>query len=52
MMSAQRRGNGDGGTPKADAIRKLSKGGRVKMQARGEGVKNLKNLQTSYVLGP
>ena len=34
MMSAQ-----GGSTPKADAVRKLSKGGCVKMQTRGEGVK-------------
>ena len=38
MMSA--RSGGEGGTPKADAVRKLSKGGCVKMQTRGsEGVK-------------
>ena len=38
MMSAQ--GGGREGTPKADAVRKLSKGGCVKMQTRGgEGVK-------------
>ena len=37
MMSAQ--GGGEGGTPKADAVRKLSKGGCVKMKTRrGRGV--------------
>ena len=41
MMSAQ---GGGGGTPKADAVRKLSKGGYVKMQIRGEGVKKSGNL--------
>ena len=46
MMSAQ-----GGGTPKADAVRKLSKGGCVKIQTRGgRGSKNPKILQTSYVL--
>ena len=47
MMSAQ-----GGGTPKADAVRKLSQGGCVKMQNRGRGSKNPKILQTSYVHGP
>ena len=49
MMSA--RGGGGGGTSKADAVRKPSKGGCVKKQTRGEGVKkrNPKILQTSYV---
>ena len=42
MMSAQ--GGGEGGTPKADAVRKLSKGGCVKMQTRGEGVKKSENF--------
>ena len=37
MMSAQ---GGGGGTPKADAVRKLSRGGCVKMQKReGRGSK-------------
>ena len=35
---------GEGGTPKADAVRKLSKGGCVKMQTRGEGVKKSENF--------
>ena len=35
MMSAQR--GGEGGNPKADAVRKLSKGGCVKMQTKGGG---------------
>ena len=42
MMSAQ--GRGEGGTPKADTVRKLSKGVCVKMQTRGEGVKKSKNF--------
>ena len=42
MMSARR--GGEGGTPKADAVRKLSKGGCVKMQTRGEGVKKSENF--------
>ena len=46
MMSAQ-----GGGTPKADAVRKLSKGGCVKIQIGG-GVKDTNVLQTSYVHGP
>ena len=47
MMSAQ-----GGGTPKADAERKLRYGGCVKTQTRrGEG-HNPKILQTSYVHGP
>ena len=33
---------GVGRTPKADAVRKLSKGGYVKMQIRGEGVKKIR----------
>ena len=41
-MSAQ--GREEGGTPKADAVRKLSKGGCVKMQTRGEGVKKSENF--------
>ena len=40
------------GTPKADAVRKLIKGGCIKMQTRGEGAKDLKIVQTSYVHGP
>ena len=42
MMSA--RGGGEGGTSKADAVRKLSKGGCVKKQTRGEGVKKSENF--------
>ena len=38
-----------GGTPKADAVRKLSNGNCVKME---RGAKNPKILQTSYVHGP
>ena len=47
-------GRGEGVTPKADAVRKLSVGGCVKMQTRGEGggAKNPKNLQMSYVHAP
>ena len=37
-------GRGEGGTPKADAVRELSKGGCMKIQTRGEGVKNPENL--------
>ena len=37
-------GRGEGGTPKADTVRKLSKGVCVKMQTRGEGVKKSKNF--------
>ena len=42
MISA--RGGGEGGTPKADAVRKLSKGGCVKMQSRGLMVKKFENF--------
>ena len=42
MMSAQ--GEGEGGAPKADAVRKLSKGGCVKMQSRGLMVKKFENF--------
>ena len=42
-------GEGAGGTSKADAVRKLSKGGRVKKQTGGRVSKNQKILQTSYV---
>ena len=42
MMSAQ----------EADAVRKLSKEGCVKMQTREEGVTNPNILQMSYVHGP
>ena len=45
-------GRGEGGTPKSDAVRKLSKGGCMKMQTRGDGVKDRKILQTSYVHAP
>ena len=38
MMSAQ---GGGGGTPKADAVRKLSKGGCVKKQIMGEAGRNI-----------
>ena len=33
-----------GGTPKADAVRKLSKGGCVKMQTRGGGSQNIRKF--------
>ena len=39
MMSTQ-----VGGTLKADAVRKLSKGGCVKMQTRGKGVKKYEHF--------
>ena len=50
-------GEGGGGTPKVDAVRKSQ--GRLHEDAvaeicscrQGEGVKNLKNLQTSYLHG-
>ena len=42
MMSAQ--GGGEWGTPKADAVRKLSKGGCVKMQTRGRGSQKSENF--------
>ena len=42
MISA--RGGGEGGTSKADAVRKLSKGGCVKKQTWGEGVKKSENF--------
>ena len=42
MMSEQGERNGD--TPKADAVRKLSKGGCVKMQSRGLMVKKFENF--------
>ena len=35
---------GGGGTPKADAVRKLSKGGCVKMQTRGGGGQNIRKF--------
>ena len=50
MMSAQG-GGGGGSTQKADIVRKLSKGGCVKMQTGG-GSKNQEILQTSYVHVP
>ena len=41
-----RKGEGGGGTPKADAVRKISKEGYVKMQTRGAGVnKSEKNCR-------
>ena len=43
MMSAQGGGSG-GGTPKADAVKKLSKGGCVKMLTGGGGVKKSENF--------
>ena len=46
-------GRGEGGTPKADAVRKLSKGGCVTMQTRGEGVKKSENFADIIILhGP
>ena len=44
MMSTQ---GGRRGNPKADAVRKLSEGGCVKMQTRG--VKKSENFAESYV---
>ena len=46
MMSAH-----GGGTPKAAAIRKLSKGGYVKMQM-GEGVKRQKKCRHQMYMAP
>ena len=42
-------GRGEGGTPKADAVRKLSKGGCVKMQTMGVGVKKSENFADIYM---
>ena len=42
MMSA--RGGREEGTSKADAVRKLSKGGCVKMQTRGGGGQNIRKF--------
>ena len=41
MMSAL---EGGGGTPKADAVRKLSKGGYVKKTNKGKGVKKIQTF--------
>ena len=44
MMSAQ-----GGGHPRTGVGRKFCKGGCVKMQTRGEGVKKIQNVCRSYL---